>query len=252
VQVLDRWWACRSAVGGLTAGGAVTEAFGYTGSYLRERLQAAGRRVRTLTAHPRPKPGDRVEVHPFSFDDRTALVASLRGADTLYNTYWVRYVQGGTTYEQAVRNSRVLVEAAAEAGVPRLVHVSITKPRQGRGGGRRPRRRPVPAAPRRDRGPRRPVRAARGRRAGHHRGRRRPESFAFEDLVTTIARPVGARCRVVHAPPAVVGLVLPVIRPVEACQGSAHHRRGRRHEPDRRGRRPTVRTHTVTTTFPEA
>jgi uncharacterized protein YbjT (DUF2867 family) len=116
----------------------VTGAFGYTGSYLTERLRADGRRVRTLTAHPRPQtaagiptgdiPKGGIEVHPFSFDDHAALVASLRGADTLYNTYWVRYVHGGTSYEQAVRNSKALIGAAAEAGVRRLVHISITKP----------------------------------------------------------------------------------------------------------------------------
>jgi len=108
----------------------VTGAFGYTGRYLSARLSAQGRSVRTLTDHPRPQtgPGPRVDVHPYRFDDQAALVASLRGVDTFYNTYWVRYTQAGTTYEQGVRNSRRLIEAAAEAGVRRFVHVSITNP----------------------------------------------------------------------------------------------------------------------------
>jgi uncharacterized protein YbjT (DUF2867 family) len=38
-----------------------------------------------------------------------------------------------------------------------------------------------------------------------------PESFAFEDLVSAVARAVGARCRLVHLPPAVVSLLLPAI-----------------------------------------
>jgi NADH dehydrogenase len=38
-----------------------------------------------------------------------------------------------------------------------------------------------------------------------------PESFAFDDLVRTIARAVGARCRVVHLPLPLVGLLLPAI-----------------------------------------
>jgi NADH dehydrogenase len=105
----------------------VTGAFGYTGRYLSERLLADGRRVRTLTAHPASGPGP-VEVHPYRFDDRDALVASLRGADTFYNTYWARYPHGGTSYDRAVRNSRMLIEAATEAGVRRVVHISITNP----------------------------------------------------------------------------------------------------------------------------
>jgi uncharacterized protein YbjT (DUF2867 family) len=105
----------------------VTGAFGYTGRHLTERLLADGRRVRTLTAHPAARPGP-VETHPYRFDDRGALVASLRGADTFYNTYWVRYPYGGTSYDRAVRNSRMLIEAAVEAGVRRMVHISITNP----------------------------------------------------------------------------------------------------------------------------
>lgn len=108
----------------------VTGAFGYTGRYLSRRLLDGGRRVRTLTAHPRAGRGleHDVETHPFHFDDPAALEASLRGVDTLYNTYWVRYVHGGTSYQDGVRNSRTLFDAAARAGVRRVVHISITKP----------------------------------------------------------------------------------------------------------------------------
>jgi NADH dehydrogenase len=69
-----------------------------------------------------------VQVHPLAFHDPDALTDSLRGVDTLYNTYWVRYVHGGTTWDQGVTNSRTLVDAAVRAGVRRIVHVSITKP----------------------------------------------------------------------------------------------------------------------------
>src|SRR5262245_26324720 len=101
----------------------VTGAFGYTGRHLTSRLLANGRSVRTLTAHPGTWPGpETVDVHPFNFDDKAALVASMRGADTFYNTYWARYPHGGTSYDQAVRNSRLLVEAAAQAEVRRIVH----------------------------------------------------------------------------------------------------------------------------------
>jgi NADH dehydrogenase len=52
----------------------------------------------------------------------------MRGADTLYNTYWIRYELGGTTFDQAVDNTRTLLEAAAQAGIRRIAHVSVTNP----------------------------------------------------------------------------------------------------------------------------
>jgi len=112
----------------------VTGAFGYTGRYVTRRLHAAGRRVRTLTTRPPPATspfGEDVEAHPFAFEDRSRLVESLRGADTLYNTYWVRFAHGAVSYERAVANTRVLFAAAAEAGVRRIVHVSITNADEG-------------------------------------------------------------------------------------------------------------------------
>ncbi|MEW5763123.1 MAG: NAD(P)H-binding protein [Bacillota bacterium] len=106
----------------------VTGAFGYTGKYITRRLLTRGRRVRTLTGHPdRPNPfGERVEVRPFRFDNPAALVESLTGAATLYNTYWVRFPYGPVTYEKAVENTLTLIRAAEEAGVRRIVHISIT------------------------------------------------------------------------------------------------------------------------------
>ena len=106
----------------------VTGAFGYTGKYITRRLLDIGHRVRTLTGHPdRPNRfGHRVSVAPYSFDDPGKLVESLRGAAALYNTYWIRFPYGQMTYEKAVENSDILFKAAKEAGVGRLVHISIT------------------------------------------------------------------------------------------------------------------------------
>ncbi|HJW84546.1 MAG TPA: NAD(P)H-binding protein [Anaerolineae bacterium] len=108
----------------------VTGALGYTGKYITRGLLAQGGRVRTLTGHlDRPNPfGDRVDVAPLSFDDPAALVESLRGAATLYNTYWVRFSHGALTFERAVENTRTLFRAAKQAGVRRVVHVSIANP----------------------------------------------------------------------------------------------------------------------------
>jgi len=67
-------------------------------------------------------------VYPFNFDQPHKLVESLRGVTTLYNTYWIRFSHGSTTYEQAVENTKLLFQAAKDAGVRRIVHVSITNP----------------------------------------------------------------------------------------------------------------------------
>lgn len=107
----------------------VTGAFSYSGAAIARELLAAGRRVRTLTGHPGRAPaGTPVEVRPLDLTDRVGLTESLRGADTLYNTYWVRFAHGRTDHDAAVANSRILFRAAADAGVRRVVHVSITHP----------------------------------------------------------------------------------------------------------------------------
>ena len=107
----------------------VTGAFSYSGAAIARELRARGRAVRTLTGHPEHAPaGTDIEVRPLNFDDPAELVRSMRGAHTLYNTYWVRFAHGRIDHGAAVENSRVLFEAAAAAGVQRIVHVSITQP----------------------------------------------------------------------------------------------------------------------------
>jgi len=107
----------------------VTGAFSYSGAAIARELQSAGHRVRTLTGHPGRAPaGSQIEARPLDFDDSAELTRSLRGAQTLYNTYWVRFARGGVDHDMAVSNSRTLFEAAARAGVERIVHVSITHP----------------------------------------------------------------------------------------------------------------------------
>lgn len=109
---------------------AVTGVAGYTGKYITRRLLGAGIEVIGLTNHPaRPSEfGERVRFYPFDFDQPERLAAHLEGVEVLYNTYWVRFDHGRSTYESAVRNTRVLIDAARRAGVRRLVHVSITNP----------------------------------------------------------------------------------------------------------------------------
>lgn len=108
----------------------VTGAFGFSGQQIATRLLRRGEKVRTLTNHPQygsPLYG-RVEVAPLDFNDTERLTGSMRGASVLYNTYWVRFSYGGLSHERAVHNTKALIHAAEEAGVKRIVHVSITNP----------------------------------------------------------------------------------------------------------------------------
>ncbi len=108
---------------------AVTGAFSYSGAAIARELQAAGRHVRTLTGHPDRAPsGTAIDVRPLDFADPAGLAGSLDGVHTLYNTYWVRFAHGHVDHQVAVARSRTLFEAAAAAGVRRIVHVSITNP----------------------------------------------------------------------------------------------------------------------------
>jgi uncharacterized protein YbjT (DUF2867 family) len=108
----------------------VTGAFGFSGKYITRRLLDAGCSVRTLTNSPKRKNpfGDAVEVHPLKFDDVEQMTESLRGAKVLYNTYWVRFNHSTFQHASAVENTIKLFRAAKNAGVGRVVHVSITNP----------------------------------------------------------------------------------------------------------------------------
>jgi NADH dehydrogenase len=110
----------------------VTGGFSYTGRFIARRLLKDGRRVRTLTNHSnRPGTEDlqaELEVEPLQFEDRKRLVIALRGAKTLYNTYWVRFPHAGLDFDRAVANTRVLMQAAVEAGVGKVVHISVSNP----------------------------------------------------------------------------------------------------------------------------
>jgi NADH dehydrogenase len=108
----------------------VTGSFSYTGQYITRLLLESGRKVRTLTGHPRPShPLSReIDVFPYDFEHPGRLAESLRGADTLYNTYWVRFPHGHLNYDVAVRNLQILIRAAEQAGIRKIVHVSIIHP----------------------------------------------------------------------------------------------------------------------------
>jgi uncharacterized protein YbjT (DUF2867 family) len=104
----------------------VTGAFGYSGAAIARELRGAGHRVRTLTGHPRSAPaGTDIGTRPLDFGDPDGLTKDMAGAHTLYCTYWVRFPHGSVTRESAVANSKILFDAAARAGIKRIVYVSI-------------------------------------------------------------------------------------------------------------------------------
>ena len=108
----------------------VTGAFSYSGAEIAARLLESGRSVRTLTNHA-GRAHDlqgRVETLPYRFDDPAALARSLEGVHTLYNTFWVRFDHEQTSFVNAIESSRMLFFAAKNAGVRRIVHLSITNP----------------------------------------------------------------------------------------------------------------------------
>lgn len=109
---------------------AVTGAFGYSGRYITKRLLEAGHEVVTLTNSPhRPNPfGEKVTAFPFHFEEPHKLRDVLRGVHTLVNTYWVRFDHRMFTHGQAVANTKILFATAKEAGVRRIIHVSIINP----------------------------------------------------------------------------------------------------------------------------
>lgn len=110
----------------------VTGAFSYTGKYITRQLLSMGKRVRTLTGRSDHEKffGSQVTTSPFNFDNLSLLTESLRGAATLYNTYWVRFSHGQVTFDKAIENTKTLIKAAEAAGVRRIVHISITNPSQ--------------------------------------------------------------------------------------------------------------------------
>ncbi len=109
---------------------AVTGAFSYSGSYIAEAFLEAGWQVRTLTRRPerQHRLQGKVEALPLDFEDQPSLVAGLQGIEVLVNTYWVRFDYQGSSFAQAIRNSGRLFLAAREAGVKRIVHLSVSNP----------------------------------------------------------------------------------------------------------------------------
>ena len=108
----------------------VTGATGYTGRYIAKLLLEEGHRVQSITGHPeRANPfGDRVPLHPFNFDRPDLLEETLRGTDTLFNTYWIRVNHGAAPTSNALNRPGPCSKPPGPPGPPgvrRIVHISV-------------------------------------------------------------------------------------------------------------------------------
>lgn len=117
---------------------AITGAWGYSGQPIASALLDAGHEVLSLTNRlpPRDDPhGGRVRAVPYGRFEVAGLARALDGVEALHSGYWVRHDRAPaghrgpwTSHAQAVRRSAWLIEAAAAAGVQRLVWTSIANP----------------------------------------------------------------------------------------------------------------------------
>lgn len=107
----------------------VTGAFGYIGRHITSALLERGREVNTITTHPgKPNPfGPAVQAYSYSFEEPGRLTETLVGAETLYNTYWIRFPYDGQTYESALQNTRIIFRCASQAGVKKIIHIGVTQ-----------------------------------------------------------------------------------------------------------------------------
>jgi uncharacterized protein YbjT (DUF2867 family) len=107
----------------------VTGPFSYTGSYIARRLESKGIPTRGFLRDLTTRPvSTAVDCRSLQFQDHDQLTRDLEGVDVLYNTYWIRFERGASTFAGAVRNTQVLAEAARAAGVRRIVHISVSNP----------------------------------------------------------------------------------------------------------------------------
>ena len=127
---LTRWGAFCERSEKAVSMDVVTGAFGFIGRYIARALLEAGHGVRTVTTHPgKPNPfGAQVEAFPYDFETPRKLTGHLVGCERLFNTYWVRFNYGGCSFDQAVKHTETLLACAKEAGIQKVVHISVTNP----------------------------------------------------------------------------------------------------------------------------
>jgi NADH dehydrogenase len=108
----------------------ITGAFSYTGSAVTQELLRRGWHVHTLTNRATPPDCESISAAPLRFE-REHIAQQLAGAELFINTYWIRIPWQGQTFDTAVDNSKLLLRAAKDAGVDRVVHVSVSNAAEG-------------------------------------------------------------------------------------------------------------------------
>ncbi|HEY5038054.1 MAG TPA: NmrA family NAD(P)-binding protein [bacterium] len=108
----------------------ITGAFSFTGAAVAAELIHRGWKVHTLTNRSLPPEAGEITSSPLKFES-SYLQEQLKDADVFINTYWVRIPWNGTTFQTGIDNSKLLVQAAVEAKVPRFVHVSVSRAEKG-------------------------------------------------------------------------------------------------------------------------
>jgi len=103
----------------------VTGAFSNIGRAVAGALLERGWTVRTLTNRQAAPDDPPIESFPLRFE-RDHLARAVQGAHALVNTYWVRMREHGASFEDAVANSRLLIDVALASGVNRIVQVSVS------------------------------------------------------------------------------------------------------------------------------
>lgn len=108
----------------------VTGAFSYSGKYIADELLKYDHKIKTLTGHPDEESinFDKIDIFPYNFENYSELVTSLTGVTTFINTYWIRFPQKDITWDDVVSNSKILFDACKEAGVKKIIHLSVTNP----------------------------------------------------------------------------------------------------------------------------
>ncbi|HET7583892.1 MAG TPA: complex I NDUFA9 subunit family protein [Gemmatimonadaceae bacterium] len=107
----------------------VTGAAGFVGAHTCRMLVDCGWRVRAFVHHTaraaRRLPGTRVEIVQGDVRDAGAVASAVRGVGAVVHLAAIAIERGGNTYEGVnTRGTEVVLAAATEAGVRRVVHMS--------------------------------------------------------------------------------------------------------------------------------
>jgi NADH dehydrogenase len=108
----------------------ITGASGFIGGAIAECLVDRDA-IRSLSSHPsKNRFGDRVRTFPYDFERAEGMAAAFEGVDVFVNSFYVRFNHGTWTFARAVEQTRALIALARDAGVRKIVHVSVSNARE--------------------------------------------------------------------------------------------------------------------------